>query len=48
MGSLSSLFDFIKSEFDFSIIISHISSMKDLMDSNVIITKENNYSKVNN
>lgn len=43
-----SLFDFMKSRFDFIIVISHLDAMRDMVDKQLEITKENGFSKINN
>lgn len=40
------LFDFLKTHFDFILIISHIDSIKDLVDSVLEITKNNGFSQI--
>lgn len=44
--SIAMLFDYLKTEFDFIMIISHIDIMRDMVDDLVEITKEKNFSKV--
>jgi len=46
LSSMSTLFAFLKTNFDFVWIISHLDSMKDMVDSRVEIRKENGFSKV--
>jgi DNA repair exonuclease SbcCD ATPase subunit len=43
-----SLFDFMKNQFDFIIVISHLDAMRDMVDKQLEITKENGFSKINN
>jgi DNA repair exonuclease SbcCD ATPase subunit len=43
-----SLFDFMKNRFDFIIVISHLDAMRDMVDKQLEITKENGFSKINN
>jgi DNA repair exonuclease SbcCD ATPase subunit len=43
-----SLFDFMKNHFDFVVIISHLDAMRDMVDKQLEITKENGFSKINN
>jgi len=42
------LFDFMKKNFDFIIVISHLDAMRDMVDKQLEITKENGFSKVDN
>ena len=46
LNSLAMLFDYLKSQFKFLMIISHIDAMRDIMDVLVEIKKENGYSSV--
>lgn len=46
LNSIFMLFDYLKSRFDFFITISHIDTMRDLMDNLIEIKKENSYSKI--
>jgi DNA repair exonuclease SbcCD ATPase subunit len=46
MASLQSLFQYMKSNFDFIMIISHIDSMRDLVDTHMNIRKINGVSNV--
>ena len=46
LNSLAMLFDYLKTQFKFLMVISHIDAMKDLMDTLVEIKKENGYSSV--
>jgi len=43
----TSLFAFLKTNFDFVWIISHLDSMRDMVDNRLEIKKENGFSKVN-
>lgn len=43
-----SLFDFMKKNFDFLIIVSHLDAMRDMVDSQLEIVKENGFSKIDN
>jgi DNA repair exonuclease SbcCD ATPase subunit len=43
-----SLFDFMKNHFDFVVIISHLDAMRDMVDKQLEIAKENGFSKINN
>ena len=47
LNSIFMLFGYLKTEFDFLFIISHIDVMKDIMDDLVEISVERGYSKVN-
>ena len=46
LNSIFMLFDYLKSRFDFFITISHLDTMRDLMDHLIEIKKENSYSKI--
>ena len=46
LNSLYMLFDYLKSQFKFVVVISHIDAMKDIMDTLIEIKKENGYSNV--
>lgn len=46
MSSVLSLLTYLKTQFDFIIIISHLDVMRDFVDSHVEIKKENGFSKV--
>lgn len=46
LQSLYSLFDYLKTQFDFVMIISHIDSMRDMVDSSIDIEKINGFSKI--
>ncbi len=41
-----SLFQYLKSQFQFALIVSHIDSMRDAVDSLLEIKKENNFSNI--
>lgn len=47
LSTISNLFHYLKSNFDFVIIISHLDVMRDLVDSHIEIKKEAGFSKVN-
>ena len=47
ISTISSLFHYLKTNFDFVIIVSHLDSMRDMVDSHLEIKKENGFSKVN-
>jgi len=40
------LFQFLKNNFDFILIISHLDALKDAVDKQIEITKEGNFSKL--
>lgn len=46
LASMNSLFSILKSNFDFMLIISHLDSMKDMVDHTIEIKKENGFSKI--
>lgn len=46
MASMYTLFSFLKSNFDFILVISHIDSLKDAVDKQIELKKEGNFSKV--
>ena len=46
LNSMFMLFDYIKTQFDFMLTISHIDTMRDIVDSVIEINRENGYSKV--
>ncbi len=45
---LHALFDYLKRNFDFIIIISHLDAMRDMVDKQLEIKKENGFSKIDN
>jgi len=47
MDAMHQLFEYLKSQFRFSLIISHVERMRDMMDNIVEITKTNGVSQVN-
>ena len=47
LSTIPSLFHYLKSNFEFVIIISHLEVMRDFVDNRMDIKKENNFSKVN-
>ena len=47
LSSMGALFAFFKTNFDFVWIISHLDSMRDMVDNRLEIKKENGFSKVN-
>jgi DNA repair exonuclease SbcCD ATPase subunit len=46
LSSMFSLFQFLKNNFDFILIISHLDALKDAVDKQIEITKEGNFSKL--
>lgn len=46
IGQVGALFNYLKTQFDFIWIISHLDQMRDMVDSQIEIKKENGYSKV--
>jgi DNA repair exonuclease SbcCD ATPase subunit len=46
LNSMVMLFDYLKTQFKFSMIISHIESMRDVVDSIIDITKSGTKSKI--
>lgn len=46
LSSMNVLFDYLKTNFDFIMIISHLESMRDIVDKHVEIVKENGFSRV--
>ena len=48
MAMIHSLFDYLKSNFDFIIVISHLDAMRDMVDKQLEIKKENGFSKIDN
>lgn len=48
IGSVESLFNVLKTKFDFVWVISHLDSMRDMVDSQIEINKINGFSKVSN
>jgi len=46
LSSMNSLFSILKTSFDFMLIISHLDSMKDMVDHTIEIKKENGFSKI--
>jgi DNA repair exonuclease SbcCD ATPase subunit len=47
LSEMQTLFHFLKTNFDFIIIISHLDALRDMVDSQMEIKKENGFSKVN-
>ena len=48
MATMHALFDFLKTNFDFIIVISHLDVMRDMVDKQLEIKKENGFSKIDN
>jgi exonuclease SbcC len=46
LNSVIALFDYLKTQFQFTAIISHIENMRDMVDAIIEITKENGVSKI--
>ena len=46
INSVYSLFKYLKSQFQFALIVSHIDSMRDAVDSLLEIKKENSFSNI--
>ena len=46
LNSVYQLFQYLKSQFQFTLIVSHIDTMRDAVDSLVEITKYKNYSSI--
>jgi len=47
ISSVVNLFDYFRTKFDFSIIISHVDSMRDMVDNLIEVNKTNGFSKIN-
>lgn len=47
ISSVVNLFDYFRTKFDFSIIISHVDSMRDMVDNLIEVNKIQGYSKIN-
>jgi len=46
LSNMNTLFSYLKGSFDFIIVVSHIDAVKDIVDDNIDIKKENGFSKV--
>jgi DNA repair exonuclease SbcCD ATPase subunit len=46
ISSVVNLFDYFRTKFDFSIIISHVDSMRDMVDNLIEVNKQNGYSQI--
>lgn len=47
LSMMNSLFTYLKTNFDFILIVSHLETLRDMVDSHIEITKYNGFSKVN-
>lgn len=47
LATMQSLFSFLKSNFEFIMIVSHLEALRDMVDKQMEITKDNGFSKVN-
>jgi DNA repair exonuclease SbcCD ATPase subunit len=47
ISSVVNLFEYFRTKFDFSIIISHVDSMRDMVDNLIEVNKQNGYSQIN-
>jgi DNA repair exonuclease SbcCD ATPase subunit len=47
LSAMPTLFGFLRSQFDFILIMSHLDSMKDMVDGTIEIRRENDFSIVN-
>lgn len=48
MAMVHALFDYLKTNFDFIIVISHLDAMRDMVDKQLEITKKDGFSYINN
>jgi DNA repair exonuclease SbcCD ATPase subunit/DNA repair exonuclease SbcCD nuclease subunit len=48
MAMVHSLFDYLKTNFEFIVVISHLDAMRDMVDKQLEIKKENGFSKIDN
>jgi len=48
MAMVHALFDYLKTNFDFIIVISHLDTMRDMVEKQLEIKKENGFSKIDN
>jgi DNA repair exonuclease SbcCD ATPase subunit/DNA repair exonuclease SbcCD nuclease subunit len=46
ISAVVNLFDYFRTKFDFSIIISHVDSMRDMVDNLIEVNKQNGYSQI--
>jgi DNA repair exonuclease SbcCD ATPase subunit len=47
LASMQTLFSYLKTNFDFIMIVSHLESLRDIVDKHIEIIKDNGFSKVN-
>jgi DNA repair exonuclease SbcCD ATPase subunit len=47
ISNLINLFEYLRMKFDFSIIISHVDSMRDMVDNFITVDKADGYSQIN-
>jgi exonuclease SbcC len=47
LATMQTLFSFLKSNFEFIMIVSHLEALRDMVDKQIEITKDNGFSKVN-
>jgi DNA repair exonuclease SbcCD ATPase subunit len=47
LASMQTLFSYLKTNFDFIIIVSHLESLRDIVDKHIEIIKDKGFSKVN-
>jgi len=47
LNNFALFLDYLKTQFDFAILISHIDIVRDIVDSQIDIKKENGYSAIN-
>jgi exonuclease SbcC len=48
MAMVHALFDYLKTNFDFIIVISHLDAMRDMVDSQLEISKKDGFSRIDN
>ena len=46
LSQMSTLFTYLKTSFDFVLIVSHLDALRDMVDKHIEITKDNGFSKV--
>jgi DNA repair exonuclease SbcCD ATPase subunit len=47
LSAMANLFSFLKSNFDFVWIVSHLDVLKDMVDTRLEIVKDNGFSRIN-
>ncbi len=47
LSLMNTLFSYLKTHFDFIMVVSHLESLRDIVDKHIEITKDNGFSKVN-